>query len=120
MGVKPETPLQASIKRLIRKRGGYCNKNHGDMTTEPGIADITAGYRGFYLAIEAKYEDNTPSVHQGIHARNVIKANCISIVAWSVDDVKIVLDIIDEVPLDHTIYLRARLKQVGVDDGSKY
>ena len=74
MGVKPETPLQQRIKRLIKSRGGYAQKNHGDMISEPGEADITAGYKGLYLAIEVKDGDNKPSVQQGIHCRQVLKS----------------------------------------------
>lgn len=126
MAVKPETPLQASIKKLIRSRGGYAQKNHGDMISEPGIADITACYRGLYLAIEVKEGDNIPSTHQGIHCRQVLKAGGISLIAWSVEDVRPLLDFIDILALTSTnlgtlhTTIRNYIEERGIDDGSKY
>ena len=123
MGVKPETPLQQRIKRLIKSRGGYAQKNHGDMISEPGEADITAGYKGLYLAIEVKDGDNKPSVQQGIHCRQVLKAGCISLVVWSVEEVEVVLNTIDEYKIemfDIIPDIRRTLILRGLDDGSKY
>ena len=92
MGVKAETSLQKRIQNLIIKRGGYVNKNWGNMTSKPGIGDLTCGYKGFYIAIEVKEDDNIPSLVQGIHCRKVWNAGNIAMIAWSVEEVDKVLN----------------------------
>lgn len=95
MGVKKETALQERIQRYIRANGGYVFKNHGSMITEPGRADLTACYRGFYIALEVKEDDNKPSRQQIIHRDKVIKAGGVAEVVRSVDEVKEILRKID-------------------------
>lgn len=91
MGKQKEGSLQERIQELIEKNGGYCFKNHGDMTTEPGRPDIIAGYEGLFIGIEAKVDDNTPSKQQGIHCRNIWKAGNIAFVTWDTLTVQRVL-----------------------------
>lgn len=126
MAVQPETPLQQRIKRLIRSRGGYCNKNHGDMVSEPGVPDIFACYKGVFLAIEAKYEDNVPTPQQGIHLRNITKAEGLTLAAWSTSEVEIVLNHIDycyvqEYSIKNILEeMRALFLNRRLDDGTSY
>ena len=95
MGKQKEGSLQERIQKLIRRRGGIPKKNHGSMIEEPGIPDITAGYHGIYIGIEAKVDDNIPTKQQGIHCRNLWKSGNIAFVAWTTEDVNIVLDLVD-------------------------
>ena len=123
MGVQPETYLQRSIRTLIQKRGGYAIKQHGSMISEPGIPDILACYKGFFLAIEAKEVGNTPSKQQGIHIRNIQKSCGITCVIWDIDKLKIVLDIIDNYETYNEPYTTTRmkiLKEENIDTGEKW
>ena len=95
MAVKKETPLQERIQALIRRKGGYVIKQHGDMISEPGIPDLLACYRGIFLGIEVKVDNNTPSPQQGIHCRNIWKADGIAAVVWDVNTVESILSYID-------------------------
>lgn len=125
MGNKEETALQQRIQKLIESRGGYVNKNWGNMTSEPGIADLTACYRGLYLALEVKVGDNEPTPAQGIHARNVRKANGITAAVWSKEEVEKMLDAIDcNVDSYPTVHISRDIKEhleaIGIDDGTRY
>lgn len=127
MGTKSETSLQQRIQDLIEARGGYVNKNWGNMISEPGIADLTVCYKGLYLAIETKVDDNKPTKAQGIHARNVQKANGITAVVWSKEEVRQLLDEIDKYH-DEILYptpnitraIQTRLDFADIDDGTRY
>ena len=77
MGKQKEGSLQERIQILLKKRGAYCFKNHGDMTTEPGRPDIICCYKGMFVAIEAKVDDNKPSKAQGIHCRKISRWYCL-------------------------------------------
>ena len=123
MGVQPETYLQRSIRTLIQKRGGYAIKQHGSMISEPGIPDILACYKGFFLAIEAKEVGKTPSKQQGIHIRNIKKSCGITCVIWDIDKLKIVLDIIDNYETynePYTTTIMKILKEENIDTGEKW
>ena len=95
MTVQPETLLQRRIQKLIKSKGGYVHKNWGNMTSEPGIADLTICYKGLYIAMEVKDKGNTPSSAQGIHCRAVQKAGGLTIVVWSIEEVEKFLELVD-------------------------
>ena len=127
MGVKAETSLQKRIQNLIIKRGGYVNKNWGNMTSKPGIGDLTCGYKGVYLAIEVKDDDNTPSLAQGIHCRKVWHAGNIAMIAWSVEEVDKVLSHIDycvnycHYPMQELRNeMKAYMNKYNIDDGTRW
>ena len=126
MGKQKEGSLQERIQKLIERRGGYCKKNWGNMTSEPGVADITACYKGLYLAIEVKEGNNTPSPQQGIHARNVWKAGGVCIVVWDVKTVETVLGFIDRWYTYLEDYgtvakgVETQIKLLGIDDGTRW
>lgn len=126
MGVKAETSLQKRIQNLIIKRGGYVNKNWGNMTSKPGIGDLTCGYKGFYIAIEVKEDNNTPSLAQGIHCRKVWHAGNIAMIAWSVEEVTTLLEILDSCIKrnlsikDSIEFTRSAMKTYLIDDGTRW
>ena len=125
MGVKAETSLQKRIQNLITKRGGYVNKNWGNMTSKKGIGDLTVCYKGFYLAIEVKIDDGKPSFAQGIHCRKVWHSGGIAMIAWSVEEVEKVLDIIDAQmkilsSTPRLIDVRNIMFQYNIDDGTRW
>lgn len=125
MGVKEETSLQERMQKRIEARGGYVNKNHGSMISKPGIADLTFCYKGLYVALEVKVDDNEPSPAQGIHARKVNKAMGISAAVWTMEELNTILDIIDrEVDAWPHLHLLADISQdlqcANIDDGTRY
>ena len=118
MGVQAETRLQQRIQRLIKSRGGYVHKNWGNMTSAPGVADLTVCYKGKYLVLEVKEGDNTPSSAQGIHCRNVYRAGGLAAVVWCIEEVDIILNAIDS--LDDNKLIRGRIIALGIDDGTRW
>ena len=87
MAVKAETSLQERIQKFIVKSGGYVIKQHGDMISEPGVPDLLVCYRGIFMGLEVKVDNNVPSKHQGIHCRKIWKAGGIAAIVRSVDEV---------------------------------
>lgn len=125
MGTKKETLLQQRIQKLIESRGGYITKNWGSMVSEPGVADLTACYKGLYLAIEVKVDKNKPSPAQGVHARLVHRANGITAVVWSIEEVETILDTIDFCLKGWPILgmlsdISCQLDAGNIDNGTRY
>ena len=126
MGKQKEGSLQERIQKIITQRGGYCFKNHGDMTTEPGRPDIVCCYNGLFIAIEVKVDNNKPSAQQGIHCRNIWKAGGIAIITWDVSSVADLLGHIDycleqHYPLEDIIHeCDCFMKKYYIDDGTKW
>ena len=115
MGKQKEGSLQERIQSLLKKRGAYCFKNHGDMTTEPGRPDIICCYKGLFVAIEVKVDNNTPSLAQGIHCRKIWKAGGIAVIVWSTDEVERLLWLIDNHTLSHI-----NMQIYCLDDGTRW
>lgn len=95
MGVQAETLFQQRIQKEIEKRGGYCVKQHGSMIAAVGIPDLLVCYKGYFIAIEAKVDKNTPSKAQGVNLRKITKAGGFTAVVWTIKDVKTILDYFD-------------------------
>lgn len=95
MSVKKESNLQKRIQNLIKSKGGYVHKMHGDMISEPGIPDLIACYCGYYIGIEVKVDKNKPSPAQGIHCRKIWEAGGIACIVWTVEEVEFILNQID-------------------------
>lgn len=126
MGKQKEGSLQERIQKYIRSIGGVCHKNHGDMISEPGIPDITVGYKGLYIGIEAKVDNNTPSRQQGINCRNLWKAGNIAFVTWDLETVQNVFTFIDRwinadcTPSEIQKGVETQMIFAGIDDGRKW
>ena len=125
MGVKAETSLQKRIQNLIIKRGGYVNKNWGNMTSKPGISDLTCCYKGYYISIEVKEDKGEPSMAQGIHCRKIWHCGGMAFIVWSVEEVKKVLDMIDRLDVERMnigLMVKSLLKFDSnyVDDGTRW
>ena len=126
MGVKAETSLQKRIQDLIIKEGGYVNKNWGSMISKKGIGDLTACYKGFYLAIEVKVDDNEPTLAQGIHCRKVWYAGGIAMIAWNSNDVLAILNhikycIAQKYPMEETRNeMKSFMAKYDIDDGTRW
>ena len=126
MSVKNETPLQERIQKYIRSIGGYIIKTHGDMISEPGIPDLICCYRGIFIALEVKIDDNTPSRHQGIHCRNIWKSGGIAVVVWGIEEVIKLLEVLDscikrKFSIEESIeFTRSAIKTYSIDDGTRW
>lgn len=125
MATQPETNFQQRVQKLIRSRGGYCKKNWASMVSAPGVSDITVCYKGLYITLECKVNGNKPSPQQGVHARNVQKAGGLTAVVWTIKEVELILDIIDELvahyKVDTIIDCIKGLMKVGqIDDCTRY
>lgn len=123
MGQQAETGFQQSIQREIEKRGGYVVKQHGSMIAAVGIPDLLICYKGYYIALEAKVNGNTPSKAQGVNLRNIIKAGGLTAVVWTMKEVKKLLDFIDNDIIFYNnkqIGWRDFLKDNNIDIGDKW
>ena len=83
-----ETKLQKAIQFYLRSVGAYCFKVHGELYMRAGIPDIICCYKGKFIGIEVKDGNNTPSELQLAHGRQIKKSGGIFCVAYSVQDVK--------------------------------
>lgn len=97
MATQAETSLRYRIQKLIRARGGYYIKNHGNMTTYKGRSDLSICYKGLALFLEIKTPDlaDNVSVEQGIHCRLAKKAGGITAIISTLDQVNYILSLID-------------------------
>lgn len=125
MATQPETNFQQRVQKLIRSRGGYCKKNWGSMVSAPGVSDITVCYKGLYITLECKIEGNKPSPAQGVHARNVNKAGGLTAVVWTIKEVELILDIIDELIAQYKVdtiidCIKGLMKVAQIDDCTRY
>ena len=122
MGTQAEGNFQQRIQKYIKSIGGYVHKNWGNMTSAPGIADLTACYKGLYLAIEAKDRNNTPSTEQGIHCRAVQKAGGKTVVVWTMEEVHKFFKLLDEYAAGEIRdgFFNTELEKLGLDDGTRW
>lgn len=87
-GTNNETKLQKSVQNYLKSIGAYEFKVHGSIYMRAGIPDIIACYKGYFIGIETKVGHNKMSEVQKIHKKEIEDANGIHILAYSLDDVK--------------------------------
>lgn len=93
-----EKAIETAIKTYLFKIGAYYIKIHGSNFQEPGIPDIIACYKGYFLGIEVKAPGklSNQSEQQKIHQRNIEKSEGIYLLTDSLDDVVKLIGEIDE------------------------
>ena len=71
-----ESLFQAKCQNLIRQKGGYIFKTHGDIYLKKGTPDLIACIFGKFIAFEIKRPDGkgTVSEAQQIHKRQIENA----------------------------------------------
>lgn len=74
----------------------YCFKEHGGSYGSSGIPDIICCYRGRFLAFEVKTPKGKTTPLQDIAIRKICEADGIALVVRSVDDVKSVINEMEE------------------------
>ena len=89
-----ETKLQREVQKYLRSLGCYEFKVHGSQYMRAGIPDIICCYKGLFIGIETKVGKNKMSELQKIHKEEILKAGGIHILAYNLDDVKKVLNLI--------------------------
>ena len=87
-----ETKLQKEVQRYLVSKGCYEFKVHGSAYMKAGIPDIICCYKGLFLGIETKVGKNKQSKLQVIHEKEIISAGGIYILAYSLEDVKKVIE----------------------------
>ena len=95
-GKKEETNLQKKIQSYLVSKGAYEFKVHGSIYMKAGIPDIICCYNGLFLGIECKIGKNKMSKVQEEHRDQILKAKGIHILAYSLDDVKKIIEKIDK------------------------
>ena len=123
-----ETALQSRLQRLIRSRGGYVTKNHGNMITVKGRSDLSFTYEGlsFYWEVKTPEDSKNVSVEQGIHCRLAKKAGGITAIISTVDQATAILDYVDYCvnkgfSITNILTSMDDLYRIeGLDDGTKY
>ena len=91
----PESTLQSQVKKYVESRGGIVYKNQATLYSSAGFPDMTVIYRGVFIGLEHKVKGNYPSAIQKAWNHKLVNAGAFSIVDYSVDDVKEVMDKVD-------------------------
>lgn len=91
-GVNNETKLQKAVQKYLISKGCYEFKVHGSLYMKAGIPDIICCYKGKFIAIETKVGKNKMSKIQEIHKEQILYAGGIHILAYSLDDVKKIIE----------------------------
>lgn len=91
----PEAKLEQSIKKYIEKMDGEVFKQQATMFTRSGTPDLLIWYRGFAFFVETKVKGNYPSAIQKAMSHRLADKAIIDVVAYSLDDVKEVVELID-------------------------
>ena len=92
----PESTLQSQVKKYVESRGGIVYKNQATLYSSAGFPDMTVIYRGVFIGLEHKVKGNYPSAIQKAWNHKLVNAGAFSIVDYSVDDVKEVMDKVDD------------------------
>lgn len=92
-----ESAFVVKIKQYLKSRDAYCEKIWGGGFQSAGIPDVIGCYRGRFIGIEAKVGNNKPSEIQKAKIKMIQKAGGFARVVWTLDEVKEMLDEIDEV-----------------------
>lgn len=92
-----ESVLTKKMVELLKARGAWARKIHGNMYTA-GLPDITACYRGWYLALEVKVpgRENTVTAIQQKTLDDIDEAGGFAQVVTTLSDIDALLDQIDE------------------------
>lgn len=96
-----EKNIENKIKNYLKSKGAYYFKHHGNQFSQVGVPDIIACYKGRFIGIEVKNETGRTSPLQDINLQMINQTGGYGIVARSVDNVKVILEHIDD--LDNII-----------------
>lgn len=77
-----EKSFENKIKRYLKERSAYRVKYHGNYYSENGTPDILACVNGYFLAIEVKAQNGTPSALQLVKIDDIRKAGGFAYVVY--------------------------------------
>lgn len=92
----PESKLKKEMHEYIKGCGGYVIPLPAEAYAVKGNPDFIACYRGFFLAVEAKTYEGRVSEWQRLRLSEIRSAGGIAVVCRTLDDVRFVLDRVDE------------------------
>lgn len=78
----PEKTYENKIKQYIKSKGGFVVKYFGCGYSTAGIPDLIATVNGYFLAIEVKAENGTPSQLQLMKIKEIRDAGGFAYVAY--------------------------------------
>lgn len=117
-----EHDTQNAIIQLITLKGGVPIRVNSGMVKitdqsgktrvfkgeKKGTSDLIALYKGRFIAIEVKYGDNHPTREQWAFLARVVENGGIALVAYDVEDVNRILEMIDA---DHIVVTVENVQQ---------
>jgi len=85
-----ENTLQRKIQKFLKDKlpGAVVWKNHGNQYSVKGLPDIMCMYKGKMICIEVKIDGNEATELQKITLEKLERAGAIVGVAYSIEDVK--------------------------------
>jgi len=94
-----EAALTKKMVRVLRERGAWALKTHGDARQSRGMSDILGCYRGYFFGLESKLpgKEGTLTELQAATLRKMKEAGGIARMVTTVQEVKSMLDQIDRV-----------------------
>ena len=95
MAQTPEGKLQEEVKKYLEGIGAITYKNQATKFSKAGYPDMMVWYRGFGFLLEFKVKGNYPSAIQKVWSHKLADAGVIDVVAYSLDDIKEVVELID-------------------------
>jgi Holliday junction resolvase len=92
-----EADLSKRMVTLIRNRGGWAVKTHGDPRQRRGLPDIIASYRSQFIGLEVKLpgRESTLTPLQADTLEGIRKSGGLGAMATSVPQVEALLQLID-------------------------
>lgn len=95
MAQTPEGKFQEEVKKYLEGLGAITYKNQQGRFTKAGYPDMMVWYRGFGFLLEFKVKGNYPSAIQRAWSHKLADAGVMDVVAYSLDEVKEVVELID-------------------------
>lgn len=77
-----EKIFENKIKRYLKERKCYCVKYHGNRFSTSGTPDLLACINGYFVAIEVKADNGTPSELQLVKVNDIRKAGGFAYVVY--------------------------------------
>lgn len=86
-----EKRIENQIKQYLDSIGAWHIKTHGNMFSRAGTPDVLACVNGRFVAIEVKQPGGRVSPLQIAHIKLIRQAGGVAFVAYSLDEVKRIL-----------------------------
>jgi Holliday junction resolvase len=89
---QPESRLQTSIQKALKRRGAFVFKIHGSEYMMSGLPDLIVCSNGLFVGLEVKMPGERPSIRQGyVHGRIKAAGGTVAVVR----SVQEALDVLD-------------------------